>query len=108
MKTGFHVTENGNILFGRDFPQHLQVAYGRYIARLYMSVPQNSAGIWLRDLPLNLFDLKDMGFTSAIESCLSELSILFYANKIRISDIENSPFLVEFLAFELAELNKPI
>lgn len=44
---------------GRDFPKHLQVAYGRYIARLlYAPKPtQPKFTLWLVDLPSNVWDL---------------------------------------------------
>jgi hypothetical protein len=57
----------GWILVGTDFPKHLQVAYGRYILRL-MDGPKPRQSIWLRDLPLNLWDLASMGYTYAVSA----------------------------------------
>lgn len=57
---------DGWILYGNQFPKHLQVAYGRYIGRL-MNGPKPHFSIWLRDLPLNLWDLSYMGFPHALQ-----------------------------------------
>lgn len=61
-------------LFGRNFPKHLQVAYGRYIAKLcYNPRPlQPKFTFWLRDLPLNVYDLESSGFQFARQAFESE------------------------------------
>ena len=97
---------NGNILKGREFPDHIQTAYGRHTARLFFGVSVFGGGLWLRDLPLSLFDLDWHGHKRALEACLEEIFCLFYAGKISIVDIQNSPFHDDFVAHAGAELSE--
>jgi hypothetical protein len=74
MKT--KVTKQGDrlelIVFGQEFPKHLQTAYGRYIFRLLHNYKGLKHSIWLRDMPLSLFDLAYNGSKWAIASYLAE------------------------------------
>ena len=79
---GFRVTSNGNVLFGREFPAHLQVAYGRYIARLCAGVSITGGGIWLRDLPQNLADLDWHGYKHALPAYRAEVLSLAAMGRI--------------------------
>jgi len=79
MQAGFHVTPHGNVVFGKEFPEHIQVAYGRNIARLCSGVSFTSK-VWLRDLPLNLWDLADMGYPHALAAYEAELAHIEGAN----------------------------
>lgn len=57
----------GWILRGRDFPRHLQIAFGRYVFRLFHDKSDNLRGdLWLRDLPHNLKELAVMGYREAL------------------------------------------
>lgn len=66
------------IVFGEHLPWHLQVAYGRYIARLMYAERKQVPGfsIWLRDLPLNVYDLGHMGFSRTVEAYESQARAL--------------------------------
>jgi len=74
INAGFKVTENGNVLFGREFPDHLQVAFGRHIARLLCAEDVNAVRckVWLRDLPLSVLDLDSMGYASVLPAYRDE------------------------------------
>lgn len=61
-------------LFGREFPRHLQIAYGRYVAKLMFEpkARQPKYTFWLRDLPLNVWDLEALGFRDAARAFEAE------------------------------------
>lgn len=56
---------------GREMPGYLQVAWGRHVFRLCHG--GRDCGLWLRDLPLNLHDLKrEYGFDGALRAYREE------------------------------------
>lgn len=81
MKLNIEDCSNGQggrawIVFGSDFPWYLQTAYGRYIARLMYGertskCPQFS--LWLRDLPLNVYDLDYAGYCRVVPAFKAEV-----------------------------------
>lgn len=56
------------ILWGEYFPKHLQVAYGRAVFRLMNKAGDTHGLKYLRDLPLNLWDLNDLGYYWALRA----------------------------------------
>lgn len=61
-------------LFGKEFPRHLQIAYGRYLAKLMFNpkAEQPKFTLWLRDLPLNMFDLEERGYGFVVKAYEAE------------------------------------
>ena len=54
-------------------PRHIQIAWGRYIFRLLHDSNPSRCSIWLRDLPLSLWDLaREYGHTEALNAYMVE------------------------------------
>lgn len=67
-------------LNGEYFPRHLQVAYGRAVARLTYRPGAEARGLYyLRDLPLSVWDLSAIGYRWA--------AIAFEDERMRIKGV---------------------
>lgn len=87
---------NGNVVKGREFPRHIQVAYGRYIARLCAGISVQHGGLWLRDLPQNLADLCHAVTPKApfaIIAYRTEVINLVLCGKIDVETANRMPFI---------------
>ena len=64
----------GVTVTGTSLPVHLQRAWGRYVARLMFrpaeTLPRRS--LWLRDLPIGVWDLESMGFKTVVKEFIEE------------------------------------
>jgi hypothetical protein len=72
MRLSRSVIGRGHVLFGREMPRHLQIAWGRHVARLECGA--RDCGLWLRDLPLSVHELARLGFNAAVTAAREEMT----------------------------------
>ena len=62
----------GRSLIGGRFDRHMQVAWGRHVYRLLHG--GRDCGLYLRDLPLSLWNLAERGYTIPLDTYREEVS----------------------------------
>ena len=62
----------GKSLIGGRFDRHMQVAWGRHVYRLLHG--GRDCGLFLRDLPLNLWNLAECGYTVPLDTYRDEVA----------------------------------